>query len=80
MGFIFILYFPVKLAPALLKPITTRRLPKITGGRVGGFVTRRVLPRAVQQLEMVPRADTKSQFWHPRVDTIPHFNSPGADK
>ena len=33
---------------------------------------------------MLPRADTKSNFWHPRGDTIPHFDSPrvgpGADK
>ena len=26
------------------------------------------------------RADTKSQFWHPRADTIPLFDSPRADK
>ena len=34
----------------------------------------------VQQLKMLPRADTKSHFWHPRADTIPHFDSPRVDK
>ena len=43
-------------------------------------VTQRFLPRAVQQLKMLLRADTKSHFWHPRADMIPHFNSPRADK
>ena len=40
----------------------------------------RVLPRAVQQLKMLPRADTKSHFRHPGTDTILHFDSARADK
>ena len=30
----------------------------------------RFLPGAVQQLKMLPKADTKSHFWHPRANTI----------
>ena len=44
---------------------------KVTGGP-----TLRFLARAVQQLKMKPRADTKSDSFHPTADTIPHFNSP----
>ena len=27
------------------------------------------------EAKMLPRADTKSHFWYPRADTIPHFDS-----
>ena len=37
----------------------------------GGGSDTKVLPRAVQQLKMLPRADTKSHFWHPIADTNP---------
>ena len=47
--------------------------------KVRGSETK-LLPRAVQQLKMLPRADRKSHFWHPRADTIPHFDSPRAEK
>ena len=40
----------------------------------------KVLIRAVQQLNMLPRGDTKSHLWHPKADRIPHFDSPGVDK
>ena len=69
---------------------STQKLKCITpwGGGGGGHslieVTReaslRFLPRAVQQLKILPRADTKSHVWHPKADTIPHFDSPRADK
>ena len=53
---------------------------KVTGGG-GGGPTLRFLLRAVQHwLKMLPRADIKSHFWHPRVDTAPQFDSPRADK
>ena len=42
--------------------------------------TLRFLPRAAQQLKILPRADTKSHFWHPRADAMPHFDSLRADK
>ena len=29
---------------------------------------------------MLPRADTKSHFWHPRADMIPHSDGPRVDK
>ena len=56
---------------------------KVTGGGGGGGgrgYDTKVLPRAVQRLNMLPRADTKSHFWHPKADTIPHFYSPRVDK
>ena len=40
----------------------------------------KVLTRAVQQLSMLPGANTKSHFCHPKADTIPHFDSPRVDK
>ena len=44
-------------------------LTEVTGG--GSNTTlQRSLPRAIQQ----------SHFWHPREDTIPHFDSPRVDK
>ena len=39
----------------------------------------KVFPREVQRLKMIPRADTKSHLWHPRVNTILNFDSPRAD-
>ena len=49
---------------------------KMTGGP-----TLRFLRTAVQQLKMPPRErDTKSHFWHPRADKIPHFDSTTANK
>ena len=36
-------------------------LIKVTGGSEGG-PTVRFLPRAIQQLKLLPRADTKSHF------------------
>ena len=47
------------------------------GARVTGSPTRKLLPRAVQQLKMLP---TKSQFWHPRSDMIPYFDGPKTEK
>ena len=29
---------------------------------------------------MLPRADTKYHFWHPRVEMIPHSDGPRVDK
>ena len=52
-------------------------LIKVMGG--GGSDTK-VLPRAEQQLNMLPRADTKSHFLHPKADTTPHFESARVDK
>ena len=40
----------------------------------------RQLTRAAQQLNMLPTADTKSHFWHPKADRIAHFDSPRVDK
>ena len=49
-------------------------------GEGGGGSDTKVPPKAVQQLNMLPRADTKSHFWHPKADTIPHFYSLRVDK
>ena len=49
------------------------------GGGGGGGSEIKVLTRVVQQLNILPRADTKSHFWHPKVDTVPHFDSPGVE-
>ena len=46
----------------------------------GGRPKLRFLPGAIQQLKMLPRADRKSHFWHPRANTIPHFDSPRVVK
>ena len=57
-----------------------------TGGHslikvTGRVPTLRFLPRAVEQLKMLPRADTKFIFGTlERGDTIPHFDSPRVDK
>ena len=37
-------------------------------------VTGEGLPRAVQQLRLLPRVETTSQFLHLRADRIAHFN------
>ena len=50
-------------------------LIKVTGGS-----EIKVLTGAAQKLNLPPRADTKSHFWHPKADAIPHFDSPGGDK
>ena len=50
------------------------------GGALLNGPTLRLLPRAVQQLKMLPRTDTKSHFSHPRAVTIPHFGSPRLEK
>ena len=57
-------------------------LIKVTGGGGGGGERPklRFLPRAIQQLKMLPRADRKSHFWHPRTNTTPHFDSPSVVK
>ena len=36
--------------------------------KVTGSPTLRFLPRVVQQLKMLPRADTKPHFYSPRAD------------
>ena len=36
--------------------------------------------RSTATLNMLPREDTKSNFWHPRADTIPRFDSLRADE
>ena len=56
-------------------------LIKVTGREGGGGgLTLRFLSRAVQQLKMPPRVDTKSHFWDARAGTIPQFDSPREDK
>ena len=52
----------------------------LLGGGGGGVPTLRFLSRAVQQLKMLLITNTKPHFWHPRADTIRHFDSPRADK
>ena len=54
-------------------------LLKVTGGEGGGEPDAKVLLRAVQQLNMLHRADTKSHFWHPEAHMIPHFYSPRVE-
>ena len=48
------------------------------GIEVTGKQTSRFLPRAVQQLELLPRVYMISHFLHPRADKKPHFYSPRA--
>ena len=50
-----------------------RSLIKATGVRHQSLIW-------VQQLKMLIKTDTKFNFWHPREDTIPHFDSPREDK
>ena len=38
------------------------------------------LPRAIQQLQNATWSGHKISFSTPRADTIPHFDSPRADK
>ena len=45
-----------------------------------GGQTLRFLPRAVQQLKLLPRLDTKFHFRRPRVDTKPPFDGLRANK
>ena len=43
---------------------------------VRGKQTLRLLPRAVQQLNLLPTVHMVSHFLHPRADKKPHFHSP----
>ena len=76
-----------------MKPIFNNLLIKGTQGNQGdihgggallndfdGGSDTKVFTRAVQQLKTLPRANTKSHFWHTIADTIPHFDSPKEDK
>ena len=56
-------------------------------GRWGNFLikmtanlTLTLLPRAVQQLKLLPRVDSTSHFLYPRADKKPHFNGPRVKK